>query len=291
MSKKRIFITGISSEIMLRLVKHIDFDDYDIIGLSRAPSKVKVDNVQLIKGDILEIDNLEIDFSSVDIIIHAAAITHSFDIQKYYDVNLKATQNLVTLAKANPFVKFVFISSRTAGEQSGAYGISKLRAEQYIQSQLKNWLIFRPAEVFGASEQEGIEDLIRNTIKKPYALCPIQIASPMYPIFVDDLIDVLYKYTFSLEKRNAIITVAGSKAYSFKEVIQLTAKLAEKQILIIPLPKLVMMSIKTIASILPFSIGVLPDQIDRLYSKKEHETLEGDFKNFEDYVIEIIRQD
>lgn len=289
--KKKLFITGISSEMMLRLVSKIDPSQYDIIGLSRSPEKIQPHNFQLIKGDILNIKHLGINFSEIDMIIHAAAITHTFDAKPYFEVNLKATQDLVDVAKANDVKKFVFISSRTAGMQSGAYGISKIQAENYIKANIENWLIFRPAEVYGASKQEGIEDLIRNTIQKPYALCPIQITSPMFPIFVDDLIQVLYDKTFNSNLNKETITIGGKKGYSFKEVIQLTARLANKKVLILPLPKLAMMTIKQVVKVLPFSIGIMPDQIDRLYSEKDDAELEGDFRDFEDYVKMVVQAD
>ncbi len=288
MTKKKIFITGISSNIMLRLVKQIDLKQYEIVGLSRAPSRMPSVNFRVIKGDILNLNALDIDFSAYDMIIHAAAITHAFDTEKYYDINLKATQALVDLTKSNQALKFVFISSRTASEESGAYGISKLRAEEYIQKHLDNWLIFRPAEVYGASKQEGIEALIRDTIRKPYALCPVQVKSKMYPIFVDDLIAVIFNKIFVEKLHSQIITINGNDGYSFKEVIQLTARLAHKRIWIVPLPKWLMMVIKKTVAILPFSIGILPDQIDRLYSKKEVNGAQGNFRNFENYVIEVV---
>ena len=63
--------------------------------------------------------------------------------------------------RANGCRRFVYISTRCATRGSGAYGESKLAAEQQLQKlEWKSLLIIRPAEIYGAGGNEGIDRML-----------------------------------------------------------------------------------------------------------------------------------
>ena len=65
-----------------------------------------------------------------DEVIHFAGVTHASDEQQYWNVNLEGTLRLGEAVRANGCRRFVYISTRCATQGSGAYGESKLAAEQ-----------------------------------------------------------------------------------------------------------------------------------------------------------------
>lgn len=271
--KKKIFITGISSEIILAFIKLIDMKVYEIYGLTRNPENVITNpKIKLIKGDLKDIDSTKKIMKGCSIIIHAAAVTHSFNEREYFDINLEATKELIDLANQFKIKKFIFISSNTAGEDSGAYGKTKFLAEKYIETNFKSWLIFRPSEVYGGNKKESIEKFISGNINNPFAPYPADVPSKLYPVHLEDVAEIIYKTIFEEEIINEKITICGPEGYSFPDFLQLIKYFKEKPLYSIPVPKYFMFFIEKTARKIPFYIGIIPDQIPRLYSRKNSGT-------------------
>lgn len=266
--KRKVFITGISSEIMQHFVALMDANEVDVVGLSRS-RKNTVPFVNTIEGDLLEPASYSAFVKGCDTIIHAAAITHSFSKDQYFKVNHEATKTLVDLAKANKVKSFIFISSNTAGRQSGAYGFSKLQAEDYVKEQLDSWVIFRPSEIFGGTKAEGIEKLINDILTKSTVLCPQGVPTDFYPIHLQDAVDAMFKASSDPTAINTTQVIGGSKGYSFIELIELIKSVSGKNPKVIFLKKSWMFFIRRIINLLPFSLGFAPDQVERLYASKE----------------------
>ena len=190
--------------------------------------------------------------------------------QSYYQINYEATQKLVEISQKNKS-RFVFISSRVAGENSGAYGNSKLLAEKYIQKNCENWLIIRPSEIFGVSKNEGIESLIEDAAKKKVLPYPIGVESKLYPIHVDDVNKIMHDHIFQIQSRNQIVAINGQKGYLYKEVIETVANACSNRPLLIPIPKLFVQTIGFVLKVFRIKTAdIVPDQIPRLYSEKDY---------------------
>ncbi len=282
-SKKKIFITGASSELMKKLISLLNKEEYEIYCLYRNTYDTLGDNIIGITGDIREIQKLQEQIKSCDIIIHAAAITHSSNKKKYYEINLNATKELVDIAVEHKIKKFIFISSRAAGIKSGAYGKSKILAEEYIKQNIENQLIFRPAEIFGSDKKEGIEKIFSDIKTKKYIICPLNIPK-LYPVSIDDTVRIIHDFSFLKNTINQTVTINGNKGYTYVELVKLTAKIFQKKIRIIPVPKFMMLFMKIIIEIFKINIGIAPDQISRLYGKKETENLNRNLTEVEDYL-------
>ena len=287
--RKRVIITGISSELMQSFVALIDPKKYEVIGISRNPEGIHMPGVQIVRGDILAIEELGPIFKDCEIVVHAAAITHSFSETPYYDVNLQATKDLVDLSLNTGVNKFVFISSRAAGEKSGAYGRSKILAETYIQEKIQDWLILRPSEIFGGDKKEGIDKLIRDALQKKIVSCPVGIRSKLYPLHIKDAAELMYRYGFDEETDNKVYTINGPSAYSFRDIIQAVGKAAGKRHIILPLPRILLFFARWIIKLFSLNLGFVPDQVDRLYSEKEHEKINYKFFTLEDYLEESLK--
>ncbi len=287
--KRKIVITGISSAIMQKLCLLIDLSEYEVTGITRNPDSTSLDNVKIVKGDLCSIQEITPYFKGCYMVIHGAAVTHSRDVKEYCRVNLEATKSLVEIAKDHGIRRFIYISTNTAGTNSGAYGLTKLLAEEYIQENFQGWKILRLSEVFGGSINEGIEKLIVDVINKPYVLCPIGMPSKFYPIHIDDTAQRMYSRIFCDNNQNGISVINGPDGFSFVDVIELTRNISGRRVRVIFLCRSVMFLIKFIARILPVNFGMVPDQVDRLYSKKDFEKPEGTFMKMETYIENLVR--
>ena len=287
--KKKVFITGISSSIMQKLIQFIDLSEYEIIGLSRKPLEQNSENIKIIQHDITNIDLYAQHLKGCDLIIHAAAVTHSFTKKIYYDINYEISKKLIDKAKEFNVNSFVYISSNTASQENGAYADSKYLAEKYLQKTLSNWQIFRISEIFGGNNKEGIDKLIETACKKNYILCPKSIPNKFSPIHIDDTAKILHKNIFINSGKNKLKCINGKEQFTFIEIISLIRK--NKPLKIISIPKNLVFFIMRITRVIPFYIGVIPDQIKRLYGLKSYGiTNENDITlKLNDYIESIIK--
>lgn len=123
-----------------------------------------------------------------DMVIHFAGVTHASDEQQYWKVNLDGTVRLAAATRENGGRRFVYISTRCATHGSGAYGESKLAAEQELQKlDWESLLIIRPAEIYGGGGNEGIDRML--AIARSWRIIPALFGHSnllFAPMHVDD---------------------------------------------------------------------------------------------------------
>jgi nucleoside-diphosphate-sugar epimerase len=272
--KQRVFITGASSEVMQRFVARIDASLFEVIGLTRHLGD-KTGSIAWVEGDIRDTELISKHLQGCQIVIHAAAVTHSRRPKTYFEINVEATERLVEAAKNNQVQKFIYISSRAAVPDSGAYGVSKLLAEQCVMNKMNNWLVFRLSELFGtASTPDFIMKMVSSALEKRIALCPVNMPSKLFPIYVDDASRIMHDLLFNKNIGNEVITINGMVGYSLRELLQCAGEVCHKKILIIPVSKSIMLSCAKLLEWLSIDIGIAPDQIARLYCVKQHQTMD-----------------
>lgn len=266
---KRVFVTGASSELMRSVLSRFPKEEYRFIALSRTEIS-DGSNISWIKGDLLNPSTYQSYLEGVDMIIHAAAITHSRDPEQYWAVNVQGTRSLVQAANNFGNPRVVLISSRTASSFSGAYGASKLEAENVVKELVNDYLIIRPAEIFGGTKGEGIDGAMASAIKGGLNPCPVGLESRMYPIHTADAAAAIASVILDKKTGNSTVYINGPEAYSFYELLKLVQSETKRKIWVLPIPKLVMKMAALLSTILNIDLGFAPDQVDRLYSPKEN---------------------
>ncbi len=277
-----MLITGLSSTLMMSFAQHFDTSSYEIIGLSRQSGLDT--RFTWINGSLKDLAKMSDVLSKVDILVHGAAITHAFSEKEYLDVNYHQSIELVKNATAAGVKKVIYISSRTAGMESGGYGKSKKMAEDFIQEQCKDWLIFRPAEVFGGAKNEGIEKLIEDALKKKVIFYPAG-GEQMFPIDLEDTAKIMHDES---SKSKDLIILGGHEGFDYPELIKKLATMADKFTLAIPIPKLCMFALAKFVKLFNLRIGMVPDQVDRFYAKKDSQKLPYELKPFAEYLQEKV---
>ena len=119
------------------------------------------ERLRVIPLDLRSPIDLEAIPAPLDLVVHVAAVTHSREIEKYWSINHQGTLRLAQAAQARGCRRFVYLSTRCATADAGAYGESKLAAEAALgKMDWESLLIMRPAEIYGGGGQEGIDRLI-----------------------------------------------------------------------------------------------------------------------------------
>src|SRR5215813_3914457 len=159
----RILVTGASSPLAVSTMRQLLSDNDLELWCGRHQQEIPISDPRLHVIDLdLESDlNKTLSQVNFDKVIHFAGVTHALDERRYWDVNLEGTVRLAEATRKNGCRRFVFISTRCATHGSGAYGESKLAAEQELQKfEWESLLIIRPAEIYGGGGKEGIDRML-----------------------------------------------------------------------------------------------------------------------------------
>lgn len=109
-------------------------------------------------GDEVSLDQIP---APIDRVVHFAGVTHAEDERLYWEVNHRGTLRLAERARARGCRRFVYVSTRCATEECGAYGASKLAAEgELLKMDWESLLILRPAEIYGGGGREGVDKFL-----------------------------------------------------------------------------------------------------------------------------------
>ncbi len=254
MEGKKIFITGgagfIANTLIQKLIdknKIVVYDNFHRDTLT-ASGFANHPNLEIIKGDVLDLEFLTQSMKGCQVVVHAAGIagidTVIKDPVKTMRVNMIGTANALEAAKINNvtdrFIDFstsevfgsmAFKSSEndqtvagSAGEARWTYAVSKLAGEHLAHAYYKQFnlpvVTIRPFNVYGPG-QTG-EGAIQIFIKKALKNEDIHIDGDGNQIrawcFVDDFVDCLFRClhekaaigeSFNIGNARAVITILG----------------------------------------------------------------------------------
>lgn len=226
--KIKILLLGVTSPIGYRFFKLNR--QFDIYGVCRmwpfehdnnifTQNNISIDYVERIIGDL-----------KPDIIVNCIGLGDVDECEKNTtlakQINYQFVVDLVNVIKKLD-IKSIFFSSSLIydgdnapyGESSLAnpvnyYGLLKLKADQYIQMNLENYILLRPTTVFGIKEKfhrDNPVNFIVNSILHEYELFLVDDVITNI-LFIDDLINIMY----SLINNNIIgeFNIAGVESIS-----------------------------------------------------------------------------
>ena len=187
---RRILVTGASSPLAVGVLRQLLLNSNLEFWCGRHRKDIPISDPRL---HVIDLD-LESDVNGAlsgvhfDMVIHFAGVTHASDEKQYWKVNRDGTVRLAEATHADGCRRFVYISTRCATLGSGAYGESKLAAEQELQKlDWESLLIIRPAEIYGSGSNEGIDRLL--TIARRWRIVPALFGHSnltFAPLHVDD---------------------------------------------------------------------------------------------------------
>ena len=265
----RILVTGASSPLAVGVLRHLLLNSDLELWCGRHRKDIPIADPKL---HVIDLD-LESDLSETlsrahfDMVIHFAGLTHTSDEQQYWKVNVEGTVRLAEATRENGCRRFVYISTRCATHGSGAYGESKLAAEQELQKlEWKSLLIIRPAEIYGSGGTEGIDRML--AVARRWRIIPALFGHSnllFAPMHVDDFSRLAAELIQQHHEGVRIENVCGPEDLNG---IMLAYRIC-KRYRSLPLPlwwPAVAVCLKSLHKI-GFAI-VKPDQLTRLVSEK-----------------------
>lgn len=140
--------------------------------------------VEIVKGDLANLEALRIASRGQDVIYHCAGLVAARNEAEFFAINRDGTERLLAAAAEGSRARFILVSSLSAagpsprgGRKQGhepaepvnSYGRSKLAAETVVRAGSLPWTIIRPPAVYGPRDKE----LLRVFKAVRFGLLPI----------------------------------------------------------------------------------------------------------------------
>lgn len=275
----RILVTGASSPLAVGVMRQLLLNRDVELWAGRHRKNITLSDPRLHTIDLDLESESTLSHPPFDMVVHFAGVTHASDEQQYWKVNLEGTRRLAQAAHENGCRRFVYISTRCATHGSGAYGESKLAAEQELQKfEWNSLLIIRPAEIYGGGGNEGIDRML--AVARKWHIIPALFGHTnlqFAPMHVDDFTKLAAELIQEHNNGIRIETICGPEDLNG---IELASRIA-KRYRALPLPlwwPVVSIGLKTLQK-LGWSI-VKPDQLTRLTGEKTGNAATKSTKSF-----------
>jgi NADH dehydrogenase len=215
----QVVVTGASGFVAKNLRKYLSENDVNLISISRNNFQTYKNEQKIISKDYKEKFILN-KIKNSNALIHLVGIGKQSVEIDYEMINVELTKHIVNLAKKAKIKKIVYNSGLgVSSKTSVGYFISKYKAEKIIVNSGLNYTIFRPSYIVGK------DDLFTKFLKKQIKIKTIEIpGSGQYsiqPIFINDVVKILFQSITEKKFGNKIIDLVGSEYLTFEKYVKL----------------------------------------------------------------------
>ena len=215
----------------------------------------------------MDLESLYKACDGVDAVLHMAGITRARSSDRYQEVNLGGTRNLIAASEKMGIKRLVYFSTRAIGSEGGGYSFSKELAEREIKASKVKWVILRLSEVYGTGNDPitKIDKWLKN-----WPFVPI-IGDGSYrlnPVHVNDVVIATIRALSVQGIEGRTYTIAGPEEMTYLDLIasiEAVRGLPRRTRIKVPLS----LAIIFIAILSYLRVGeTVPDQIPRLLLPK-----------------------
>lgn len=277
-----ILVTGGTGGIGKKLIPILISKGHHISVLCRNKQKAEEmlpPNCHIIIGDVTDKPSIQGCCKGIDIVYHLIGISGNERpseraLAKYRKVNVEGTRNIVDEAEKASVKRFIYVSSIAAmglvtkmpiSSESEChpflpYHVSKYEAEQLILERVRTdgfpAIILRPAQVYGVGGEYTYQNII-NMINRGFFPKIGHRDALVSHCYIDDLITTLTLLVDKGEDGEIFISTT-EKSIGFYESVRLIAKLMNRRVFFVPVPRWLMIILAFIIEKIWSMIGKVP---------------------------------
>ena len=256
---KNVLITGASGFIGSFLVEEALNRNWKVwAGVRQTSSKEYLRDERISFIDLFysdkeklkqQIENHVNNFGKWDYIIHNAGATKCLHSKDFEKINYRFTRNLIEAVTETSAIpeKFILMSSLSAAPPTDTlYGKSKLKAEEFLETQTDfPYIILRPTGVYGPRDKDYF--LVLKSIKNGLELAAGYQPQLLTFIYVKDLAKAAFLAAES-PFTHKTYTVSDGNTYSDETYTQLAKKaLNKKRVLKLRVPLILLKTVSIFA--------------------------------------------
>ena len=258
--KEKVLITGANGHLGKKLI--LASDEYDICALVRSEKAERdlmnfieghsIKNVEIVKGDYLDVSTMKQLVSSYRYVVHLVGIIKENKQNNFDLVHKQTTEALIEALKDSKVEKICYISILGSKENSGnACFSSRGYAEKLFLKSAIPSLILQTPMVLGEGDNAS-RAILKNALSKfNFTFRKLSLEQPIYAGDVIKAIKIDINRTFTGEMSpNGIKILAGPISLTREELTQKVAKLKGVKVKVFSLPLLLGYALAGIAEIL-----------------------------------------
>ncbi len=286
----KIFVSGSTGFIGNTLSLSLAERGETVHALYRSEKKLDLiqhKNIQAFKGDILDLESLEIAMKGCEQVYHTAAFAKAWikDSSKIYDLNVDGALNVINIALKLKVKKVVITSTAGVLGASGEeyinesadpvkhfshYENSKSILEKKvweINSGNTEIVIVNPSRVYGPgilSQSNGVTSLIQKFMSGKWRIIPGNGSNIGNYIYIDDVVE---GHILAMKNgKNRERYILGGDNISYKEFFNILDEILDRKTTMIKLPIFIMLFFARILMFLT-NFGIPPKITPALIKK------------------------
>jgi NADH dehydrogenase len=254
----KVLVTGGTGFVGTALCRELDERGHDVTALARDPSGAALpEGVATAAGDVTDRASIDDAFEGQDAVVHLVALSPLFKPkggkQRYLEVNLHGTENVVAAAEDHGIERIVHMSALGADPDAESYFLrSKGKAEEIVRASDLEWVITRPSVVFG----DGAEIVpFTKLVTTPYVtgLPGGGQYTRFQLIWIEDLAPILADCVTDEEHVGQTYELGGPEEHDLAELTKLVYRAEGKSVQTLPVPMPLAKLGLSVAEHVPFS--------------------------------------
>ncbi len=278
----KVFVTGATGFIGRHLCQQLHQQGHQVVALIRNPKKASVlpAGTELLKGDLSSFKDVNFTIPSCDVVIHLAAVIAGKNEADYINTNFHSVVDVMECLQRQNWKpeRFVFASSLAAGGPTTRdmpihegmpdkpiepYGISKMKADEYLKTLDMPTISFRPTIVLGPEDSATFT--LYQMASKGMGMRPSGRPQQVSTVFVEDLADaiILMAEMDMKGSKHKTYYVSSPELVTVEDLFKSMGKALGKKVNIIVVPRVILKTLSVamtgIAKVIPF-INQLDDK-------------------------------
>jgi uncharacterized protein YbjT (DUF2867 family) len=190
--------------------------------------------------DLFSVGQTQLALDGADVavyLVHSMSPNARLTQGRFEDLDLLLADNFARAAAEAGVERIIYLGGLIPGGKSelSSHLASRLEVEKALEAHGVPVTAVRAGLVVGA-EGSSLSLLVRLVERLPLMICPSWTSSRTQPIALSDVVEILTHCCFDGETRNRVCEVGGPEVLSYREMMQVTARVVGRRRPMIPVP-------------------------------------------------------